>query len=208
MPQEETFIPYSVRDYFRAVAHNLVHGAQTLRYLSGPDADHREISERMARLGRAGDVLVDRMCTVLATGARTDAESLDLRRLCRALDVVMDHLVAAAAQADRHRLTALPDELTTLIGLLDEGTRRTMEALRVQPDPIGLSVYRGKVQALADRADDAYRRLFARWADEATDTVTVVSAVGDELTYAMQAVETVAFLIEDLERFHGGQILA
>ncbi|MFD3427359.1 DUF47 domain-containing protein [Nocardia fluminea] len=210
MPLDDLSANIAVRDYFRSVAQNLVIGGEILWGFRQPGVNTAVIHHELSAAAQVSDNLVADLRRALENSQRTAAERSDLQRLAQAMASVMDHMAAAGAEADRFAMDSLPVELTELVELICDGAQRTTGAVRAQPDPIGLNVYRRRLEQLADSADSTYRRLFTRWLTDggSPSEIAEVSAVGDELEYAIHALETVAHIIEELEHHHGGRILS
>ncbi|MFD8247576.1 hypothetical protein [Nocardia sp. NPDC059691] len=114
--------------------------------------------------------------------------------LTRALRDVVVHLAATAELAHRHRVTALADELAEIIGIVEECGRNTARSFAAPWDPVGAARYRAEILRLAGDADDAFRRLFARWYFDIDDLAAIAGMrdVGDELENVIRAFESVA----------------
>ncbi|MEU6829275.1 hypothetical protein ABZ894_11565 [Nocardia beijingensis] len=114
--------------------------------------------------------------------------------LTRALRDAVVSLGTTAELAHRHRVTALADELAELIGIVEECGRNTARTFAAPVDSVGAERYRAEIGRLARDADDAFRRLFARWYFDTDDPATVAGMrdVGDELENVVRAFESVA----------------
>ncbi|MGW5221945.1 hypothetical protein ACWEQA_29130 [Nocardia sp. NPDC004085] len=114
--------------------------------------------------------------------------------LTRALRAVVVHLGRTAELAHRHRVTAPADELAEIVGILEECGRNTARTFAAPADSVAKESYRAEILRLARDADDAFRRLFARWYFDTEDpaAVTGMRDMGDELENVVRAFESVA----------------
>lgn len=114
--------------------------------------------------------------------------------LTHALRAVVVHLGTTAGLAHRHRVTALADELAEIIGIIDECGRHTVRSFAAPLDSVAAARYRAEILRLAGDADDAFRRLFARWYFDTDDPAAVAGMrdMGDELENVVRAFESVA----------------
>ncbi|WP_280472828.1 hypothetical protein [Nocardia asiatica] len=116
------------------------------------------------------------------------------RRLGRALHSVLTRLRTSAEHANRHRVTSLADELAEVVGIIEECGRHTARQFAAPFDPTWAAWYRAEILRLADDADDAFRRLFARWYFD-TDDLSAMAGMrelSEELEEVVRAFEEVA----------------
>lgn len=196
-----------LRDYLEAAADRLTLGSRILTEFARPPADHTAINRRLSALQRASEDLLSRFTTVV-TGPDTATPTRDLYRLARSLDTAMNHLAAAATRADSFEMATLPTELLELIDLVAEAGQRTAQVLHDNAGQDSLSNHRHQLGVIADAADTTYRRLFTRWLLHGVgdQEATHCRAVGDELEYAIHALEVVAHDLAQIAETHGGRI--
>ncbi|WP_174185193.1 hypothetical protein [Nocardia barduliensis] len=118
----------------------------------------------------------------------------DHRHLGRAMHSVLTHLRTSAERANRHRVTSVADELAEVIGIVEECGRHTAGLFAAPFDPTWAAWYRAEILRLAEDADDAFRRLFARWYFDTDDLAAVAGMreVSDEVENVVRAFEEVA----------------
>lgn len=169
-------------DCSRHAADTVGQAAAVLGMLHRIPADHAEVSARLAPLA---DRSADIACELLGESRCA---------LGRALHSVVIHLRTTAELADRHRVAVLADELVEVIGIVQECGQNTARAFAAQLDSVRAAHYRAEILRLADDADDAFRRLFARWYFDTDDLTTEAGMreVGDELENVVRAFESVA----------------
>ncbi|WP_039800160.1 hypothetical protein [Nocardia araoensis] len=166
-------------DCSRRAAGAVGQAAAILGMLHRVPADHAAVHARLASL--AEDITCE-------PHGEPDCD------LTRALRDIVVHLGTAAELAHRHRATVLADELAEIIGIVEESGRNTARSLAAPPDRGAAARYRAEIARLARDADDAFRRLFARWYFDTEDPAAVAGMrdVGDELENVMRAFESVA----------------
>ncbi|UAK35120.1 hypothetical protein K8O92_15615 [Nocardia asteroides] len=157
--------------------------AAMLGRLGRVPADHAAVHARLAILADST------VCAPLDSPAATDR-----CRLGSALHSVVVHLRTVAERAHRHGVTTLADEIVEVIGIVEECGRGTARSFATTTDATWPARYRAEISRLADDADDAFRRLFARWYFDTDDLATVAGMreVGDELENVVRAFESVA----------------
>ncbi|MFE7746922.1 hypothetical protein [Nocardia sp. NPDC057455] len=147
-------------------------------------ADHAAVYARLAMLAECD---ADIVCALPGEPAGRCA-------LGRALDSVVIHLRTTAELANRHHVTVLADELVEVIAIVQECGQHTARSFEAPLDAVWAAHYRAEILRLANDADDAFRRLFARWYFDTDDLTTVAGMreVSDELENVVRAFESVA----------------
>ncbi|WP_063052186.1 hypothetical protein [Nocardia arthritidis] len=184
MTSSQPLVREDSHDCSRHAADTVGQAAAILGMLHRIPADHAEVSARLTPLA---DRSADIACELLGESAGRCA-------LGRALHSVVIHLRTTAELANRHRVTVLADELVEIIGIVQECGQNTARSFAAPLDSMWAAHYRAEILRLADDADDAFRRLFARWYFDTDDLTTVAGMreVGDELENVVRAFESVA----------------
>ncbi|MEU2042184.1 hypothetical protein [Nocardia niwae] len=173
-------------DCFRYAAATVGQAAAIIGTLNRERADPAAVHARLVVLADRSDGFG---CELLGA-----PDTADRCALGRALHSVVVHLRTAAERANRHRVTAPVDELAEVIDIVAECGQHTARSLTTPLNTLLTHRYRSAIRQLADDADDAFRRLFARWYFD-TDDLTAVAGMrdlGDELENVVRAFEEVA----------------
>ncbi|BDT96308.1 MULTISPECIES: hypothetical protein [Nocardia] len=186
MASSQPLIREDSHDCFRSVAGTVGQAAAILGMLCRDPADLAAAHARLVVVADRSDALVCELFGVPDAAGRC--------ALGRALHSVVVHLRTAAERASGHRATTLVDELTEVIGIVEECGQHTARSLTAPLNSIEAQRYRAEIRRLADDADDAFRRLFARWYFDTDDLMAVAEMrdLGDELENVVQAFESVA----------------
>ncbi|MGK8525359.1 hypothetical protein ACRS6B_29170 [Nocardia asteroides] len=139
-------------DCFRHAAGRIGLAAAVLGTLHRVPADHAAVHARLSILADRG-----------AGDPFGEAGTTDRDRLGRALHDVVVRIRTVAERANRHRVTTLADELVEVLGIVEECGRYTARAFARPVDATWPARYRAEILRLTEDADDAFRRLFARW---------------------------------------------
>ncbi|WP_280244727.1 hypothetical protein [Nocardia abscessus] len=181
MSSSHPLAPRDQNDCFRDAVNTVGQATAILGRLRRIPADHAAVHAGIA-------ILADRSEDMVR------AAPADRRHLGRSLHSVLIHLRTTAERANRHRVTSLAEELAEVIGIVEECGRHTAGLFAAPFDPTWAAWYRAEILRLADDADDAFRRLFARWYFDTDDLSAVAGMreVSDELENVMRAFEEVA----------------
>ncbi|MBF6169280.1 hypothetical protein IU486_31800 [Streptomyces gardneri] len=143
--------------YFRAAAATLVEAATILADFGCSPVDASGILTRLRRVEHALSVVIGNLTTTLESGPGA-AEAARSSELGAALGRVVERTRAAAALADAHVITAVPDEVLEVVVTIGRCAHLTSAALGASDQPL-LGSYRTQLLRLAVHAE----RTFTRW---------------------------------------------
>ncbi|MET9027093.1 hypothetical protein ABZW96_15990 [Nocardia sp. NPDC004168] len=143
--------------YFRAAAATLVEAATVLADFGCSPVDVSGILERSRRVEHALGVVIGNLTAALESEP-VAADGAKLSELGRALGRVVERIRAAAALADAHLVTSVPDEVLEVVMTIGRCAHLTAAALGACDQPL-LGSYRAELLRLAVHAE----RTFTRW---------------------------------------------
>ncbi|MGW4330216.1 hypothetical protein ACWEKR_30545 [Nocardia sp. NPDC004573] len=186
MASSQPLIGEDSHDCFRSAAGTVGQAAAIFGMLPRDSADPAAVHARLAALAERSDEFGCELHGAPEAAGRC--------ALGPALHSVVAHLRTAAERASLHHTTALVDELTEVIAIVEECGQHTARSLTAPLNFREAQRYRAEIQRLAEDADDAFRRLFARWYFDTEDFMAVAGMrdLGDELENVVQAFESVA----------------
>ena len=197
-PREDAFF-----GYFQQAADNLVRGAAILAELGKPEADYQSISERLTVCEHDNDDVTHQLLRKLNSSFITPFDREDIYRLGSNLDDVMDYMEAVGHLVYLYglsKLPALPREMLTLIGILEDQAALTAAWMPRLQAMKNLQEFWIEANRLENDGDQAYRMLLVRLFSGEFDALTVLKLkeVADELEAACDAFEHVANTVETI----------
>ncbi len=192
-PKEKSFYLH-----FKNAADNLAAGAEALAEVTGKSVDRAVIATRMRELAAEGDLVTDALLATLHASFVTPFDRSEIQELSRALDDGIDHMEAAAGLIYLLDPPPLPAEAKTLTRILVDCAAATVIAVGKLKKLKGLRTFRAEIIRLEQEADQARRELLARLTGGEFNPLDAIKlkAIGDELTAAVAAFETVAEIVE------------
>lgn len=187
-------------DLFAKSAGNLIEGARLLAQMLAVDNDRSETARLMKDAEHRGDESTHEIIRRVNQTFVTPFDREDIYRLASALDDVMDFMEAAVDDVLLYELGELPEGVADQVDVLTQATALTAEAMPRLRTMRDLPEYWIEINRLENVGDQVYRQILARLFNGSYDTLTVLKLkdVVDQLEYAIDALETVANVVEQL----------
>lgn len=190
----------SFYDLFTQMASQLVSGADLVAVLLDPQADRKELSEKMREAEHAADEMTHEIVRRANSTFVTPFDREDIYKLASTLDDVMDFMEETVDLVGLYELEQLPAEIAEQVDVLQRATVVTAEAmprLRTMKD---LDEYWIEINRLENQGDRSYRRIVATLFSGSYKTLEVMKLkdVVDSLEHAIDALETVANTVEQI----------
>ncbi len=190
----------SFYDLFTQMATQLVSGADLLAVLLDPQADRRELAEKMREAEHAADEMTHEIVRRANSTFITPFDREDIYKLASTLDDVMDFMEETVDLVNLYELEQLPAEIAEQVEVLQRATVVTAEAmprLRTMKD---LDEYWIEINRLENQGDRSYRRIVASLFSGSYRTLEVMKLkdVVDSLEHAIDALESVANTVEQI----------
>lgn len=190
----------SFYDLFTQMATQLVSGADLLAVLLDPQADRKDLAEKMREAEHAADEMTHEIVRRANSTFITPFDREDIYKLASTLDDVMDFMEETVDLVNLYELEQLPAEIAEQVEVLQRATVVTAEAmprLRTMKD---LDEYWIEINRLENQGDRSYRRIVASLFSGSYKTLEVMKLkdVVDSLEHAMDALESVANTVEQI----------
>jgi predicted phosphate transport protein (TIGR00153 family) len=190
----------SFYDLFARSAGHLVEGAALLAQVLGDGNDRKAIAQRMHEAEHACDETTHEIVRRVNSTFVTPFDREDIYALASGLDDVMDLMEEAVDLVQLYEVRELPDEVATIVEVLQRAAELTAEAMPQLETLRHLEEYWIEINRLENTADKAYRRILAHLFSGAYDALDVLKLkdVVDSLEGAADAFEKVANIVEQI----------
>jgi predicted phosphate transport protein (TIGR00153 family) len=190
----------SFYDLFARSAGHLVEGAALLAQVLGDGNDRSAIARRMHDAEHACDETTHEIVRRVNSTFVTPFDREDIYALASGLDDVMDLMEEAVDLVQLYEVQELPDEVATIVEVLQRAAELTAEAMPQLETLRHLEEYWIEINRLENTADKAYRRILAHLFSGAYDALDVLKLkdVVDSLEGAADAFEKVANTVEQI----------
>lgn len=187
-------------EMFVAAADNVAEAVESFAELPPIGEERRAWAAKIRELEHVGDEITHSLIRRLNATFALPLDATDIYRLADCIDDALDFVEEAADRMLLYAVDELPQELTTLAGVLVEAGQVTAAGLRGLQRRQRLEEYWITMGELEERADLAYRRFISGLFSSGRDVLTILrlKEVGEAMEAAADAFEHIADTVETI----------